>query len=55
MPIESHNERMRSSKAVSSLARYRTAAKRLMINALRAFSTGKARGRPKLFLLTDRD
>jgi hypothetical protein len=33
-------------------ARYRTAAKRLMIGALRAFSTRRARGRPKPFVQT---
>src|SRR6185295_12087456 len=33
-------------------ARYRASAKPTAIGALRAFSTRKARGRPKLFVLT---
>jgi len=37
MRIDSPSERMRQSKAFSVLARYRTAAERLMIDALRAF------------------
>jgi hypothetical protein len=41
MRIESHNERMRSSKAVSAHARCRTAAQRLMIDALPAVSGAK--------------
>src|SRR4029450_7873906 len=36
-------------------ARYRAFAKRTAIGALRAFSTRKARDRPKLFVLTNRD
>jgi hypothetical protein len=49
MRLESPDERLRASKAVSSLARYRTAAKRLMIDALRCSYYAKGARPPEAF------
>ena len=52
MRLTAFDWRTRSFGIHVAYARYRTAAQRLMIGALRAFSTRKARGRPKPFVLT---